>query len=173
MPSATSARTVSHSSGSEELTVRARTPARAAASAWSRSRTGSGETATVGPLSRARQRGRHEAHRGLAPAGPLHHRRPAFARDECLDGPPPVLPQPGRAAGVADETGEHRIGGGLQAGAVGKVAGARACGGGVRGVWVGHAPMQPGGTDKARTLRPGLWTELSTGVSEIGRRVGK
>ncbi len=53
-PAATSACTVSHSSVLAELMVRARIPARAAASTWLRISASSGETITVGPLPRAR-----------------------------------------------------------------------------------------------------------------------
>lgn len=53
-PAATSAWTVSHSSVFDELIVRARMPARAAASTWLRISASSGETITVGPLPRSR-----------------------------------------------------------------------------------------------------------------------
>lgn len=54
LAAATSAWTVSHSSVFEELIVRARMPARAAASTWLRISASSGETITVGPLPRSR-----------------------------------------------------------------------------------------------------------------------
>jgi hypothetical protein len=53
-PAATSAWTVSHSSVLAELMVRARMPARSAASIWLRIKARSGETITVGPLPRFR-----------------------------------------------------------------------------------------------------------------------
>ena len=55
--------------------VCARRPSLRAASIWLRISASSGETINVGPAARAafpQQRGRHEVHRRLAPAGPLH-----------------------------------------------------------------------------------------------------
>ncbi len=53
-PAATSAWIVSQFSVLDELIVRARIPARAAASTWLRISASSGETITVGPLPRSR-----------------------------------------------------------------------------------------------------------------------
>lgn len=55
-PRSTSSWMVSHSSGLAELMVRARIPARAAASTWLRMSASSGETITVGPAPRRRSR---------------------------------------------------------------------------------------------------------------------
>ena len=54
LPSATSARTASHSSMLAELIVRPTMPARPAASSWLRISASSGETITVAPEPRAR-----------------------------------------------------------------------------------------------------------------------
>lgn len=84
---------------------------------------------------RPQQRGRDEIHGGLAPAGPLDDQRSAPVRDQCLDGPPLVLAQPGSVGGVPDESGQYGIGRSPE----------------LCAVCVGHAPMQPDGCDKPRT----------------------
>ena len=95
--------------------MRARMPARAAASTWLRISASSGETITVGPLpALAQQRRRDEVDRGLAPARALHDQGAALVGDQCLDRPPLVLAQPGRARGVPDEAGQDGIGCGTQ-----------------------------------------------------------
>ena len=68
-------------------------PARAAASTWLRISASSGDTITVGPApAAAQQRGGHEVHRRLAPAGALHDQRPPRGRR-----PAPRSPATGRA----------------------------------------------------------------------------
>ena len=129
----------SHSSVLAELIVRARMPARAAASTWLRISASSGETITVGPAAAlAQQRGGHEVHRRLAPAGALHDQRPALLGHQRLDRPPLVLAQP-RCACLGSPTRRRRT-----------------ASASVRSRFV-HAPMQPDVTDKARTRMPALW----------------
>ena len=86
--------TSSHSSRLAELIVRALMPARAAASTWLRISASSGETITRGTgAARPQQHRRDEVHRGLAPAGALHHQSPPPLRDEHVDCLPLVVTQ--------------------------------------------------------------------------------
>ncbi len=111
-PPAISSWISSHSSGFDELIVRAWIPALTADSTWLRMSASSGETMTVGLRARRPQQRRgDEVHRRLAPTGALHHQGPSAVRDQRLDRPPLVLAQPGRAGGVTDQAGEHGIGG--------------------------------------------------------------
>lgn len=96
------------------------------------------------------QRRRDEIDRGLAPARALHDQRAAVVGDQRLDRPPLIFAQPGRAAGIPDETGQDGIGCGTQ-------------------LFVAHAPCNPMPLT-SREPRPEavdnlVARELSTGVA--------
>ena len=99
-PAASRARTSCHSVTLPELTVWARTPARAAASTWLRMSDSSGLTMTVGPgPGGAQQRGGHEVHGRLAPAGALDDEHAGPLDEQRPDGLELVLAEVGVLAG--------------------------------------------------------------------------
>ncbi len=88
----------------------------------------------------AQQQRRHEVDRRLAPAGALHHQRPAAVDRQRLDRRPLVVAQPGVVA--PDEGAQVPLGGGADVRRLG----------GCHGLCVGHAPCLPSPADNAVVL---------------------